>query len=264
MVVVGGGPGGMKVAEIAARRGHEVILYESDAELGGQVKLAEKGPSRADIGEVTHWLGVQIKKLGVKVRTGVAATAEVVEAEKPDVVVIATGARPVRPGNIAGSEQGNVFTPWEVMAGTAEVGQKVIVYSSWRAQAAASAAEFLANQGKEIEIVTSTPFFGMELPPGAMIPPYLRLLEKGVKFTPFLAIVQIQGDRITLINVISQQPEERAGIDSVVLSTPAKANDELYFALKGRVREIYRVGDCVAPRHIDAAVYDGEMVGRTL
>ncbi|MFC1990966.1 FAD-dependent oxidoreductase [Chloroflexota bacterium] len=264
VIVVGGGPAGMKVAEIAARRGHQVTIYEKDVEVGGQVRLLQKGPKKEDFGEITHWLEIQLGKLGVNIITNVEATPQTIESEKPDVVVIATGARLAKPPSILGAEQDNVITTWDVLRGNAEIGQTVLVYCNWGTKAAASAAELLADQGKQVKIVTPGPAFGMDLPPGLMVPLYQRLVEKRVVFIPFSAIGRIQDNTVTLLNVFSRQPQEQTGIDTVVLSTPAKANDTLYFALKGQTAELYRIGDSVAPRDVDAAIYEGEIVGRLL
>ncbi len=155
-------------------------------------------------------------------------------------------------------------TPWEVLTGTASVGDRVIVFSGWGGQAAVSAAEYLLNQGRQVEIVTPGLYVGMDVDMLSLAPLYQRLLEKGVSMTPFHAIIQIKEKTVTLLQIFSQQPQVREGVDTVVLSTPAKANDELYFALKGRVSELYRIGDCVAPRKVDSAIYEGEMVGRKL
>lgn len=267
VMVIGGGPAGMKAAEIAARRKHEVTVYEKDARLGGQVKVAEKALTRAEFGEVTHWLEVQLDKLKVKVIRNVTVTPDTVETEKPDAVVLATGSSMVKPFYIPGADQGNVFTAVEVLEGMARVGQKVLVYYDWQGQAAISAAELLANQGKEVEIVTPMLFVGQDLDPGSIDPLYQRLAaNKGVTctFTPCTSVTQIEGEIVHLKNILSLQPQTRYSVETVVLSTPAKANDDLYFALKGRISELYRIGDCLAPRNVDMAIYEGEIVGRKL
>jgi mycofactocin system FadH/OYE family oxidoreductase 2 len=264
VIVVGGGPAGMKAAEIAARRGHRVTLFEKNSELGGQVNLAQKGPFREEFGEVTHWLQIQLEKLGVEIKRNVDVTLAIVEALNPDAVVIATGATAVKPPFLPGASQDNVVTTWEVLAGNANIGQNVLVLSDWNGQAAVSAAELIANQGKQVEIVTPMPFVGMDIDMLSVTPLYERLMEKGVVFTPNSIIIQIEKNTVTLLNIFSHQPQVRELVDTVVLSTPARPNDELYFALKGRTTELCRIGDCVAPRKVDSSIYEGEMVGRKL
>ncbi len=264
VMVIGGGPAGMKAAEIAARRGHTVTLYERREKLGGQVRIAAKAPNHAEFEEVTHWLHLQIEKLGVAIKTGVNVTLDMVETEKPDAVVIATGASAVKPYHVPGAEQESVITTWDVHEGTASVGQNCLIFTEWRGCAAIGAAEILAGQNKRVEIVTPLLFVGQDIDPISIAPVYEHLLEKGVIFTPQTTLINIQGTLVTLLNVFSQQAEVREGVDTLVLSTPARANDELYFALKGRVPEIYRIGDCLAPRKVDAAIYEGEVAGRKL
>ncbi|MFC1914975.1 FAD-dependent oxidoreductase, partial [Chloroflexota bacterium] len=98
VLIAGGGPSGMEAARIAAIRGHEVMLYEREKELGGQMQLAAKAPYQQDIQEVHRFLGVQIKKLGVNINLGIEVTPAIIEKEKPDVVVVATGSTPERTG----------------------------------------------------------------------------------------------------------------------------------------------------------------------
>jgi thioredoxin reductase len=263
VMVVGGGPAGMKAAEIATRRGHQVTLFEKDHEMGGQIRIAAKSPNRAEFEEVTHWLKIQVERLGVTIKTGIEVTPDIVTAEKPDAVVIATGASATKPFHIQGSNQDNVLTTWDINLGE-PVGENVLVFTEWRGQAAVDSAEILIAQGKQVEIVTPMLFVGQDIDPVSLTPAYEHLLEKGVVFTPQRALIGIAGNTVTLLNIFSQQTETREGIDTVVLSTPAKANDELYFSLKGQVPELYRIGDCLAPRKVDAAIYEGEVVGRKL
>src|SRR3954452_21149733 len=96
VVVVGGGPAGMKVAEIAARRGHRVRLLERRDRLGGQVRLASNVPGRHEVGEVVRYLETQVRKLGIDVRCGVTATADDETLADAETVVVATGSQPVR------------------------------------------------------------------------------------------------------------------------------------------------------------------------
>ena len=95
--MVGGGPAGLEAARIAALRGHEVILYERTAALGGQVLVAARAPLRPGYGESITWLVRQLRKTTATVRLGTEATVERVLADRPDAVIVATGAVPRRP-----------------------------------------------------------------------------------------------------------------------------------------------------------------------
>ena len=91
VVVVGGGPGGMKAAAVAATRGHQVKLYEARSALGGQVALAQLLPGRAEFGGVTGNLAHETRLAGVQTLLGIEVTRALIDAEAPDVVVLATG-----------------------------------------------------------------------------------------------------------------------------------------------------------------------------
>ncbi|MBI2912618.1 MAG: FAD-dependent oxidoreductase, partial [Chloroflexi bacterium] len=275
VLVIGGGPAGLKAAEIAARRGHRVTLYEREPELGGQVRLAARVSSRAEFGEVTRYLVVQNQKLGVQMITGTAVTPEMVLAENPDAVVAATGCRPTRtyfsPSQVAelalpGFDSDRVFTAWDVLGdGDGDrIGQKVVLVDedgTWRS---VGTAEYLAERGKQVTIVTSQ----LQPAPGIEIidirPTMRRLVQRGVRFLTGTEVRGFRDGAVVTFSPFAQAESQIEGVDSLVLVTGRAANDELYFALKGKVKELYRVGDAVAPRNVEYAIWDGEMVGRRL
>jgi hypothetical protein len=119
--------------------------------------------------------------------------------------------------------------------------------------------------GKKVHILTSSLFIGGKL--GPLQDLFLmrqRLMKKGVTFTPDIAVLEIQGTTIKGLNVYSNALIDFEGYDTVVLAAGNRVEDSLYFALKGKVKELYRVGDCVAPRKIDMAILEGHKVGRLL
>ncbi|MCK4964919.1 MAG: FAD-dependent oxidoreductase, partial [Dehalococcoidia bacterium] len=126
VIVIGGGPGGMEAARVAALRGHKVSLYEKGQELGGWLNLAAIIPGREEIGSLLNYLGTQVKKLGVDIRLGVEATSSLIEEEKPDVVIVATGSNPIVPG-IPGVGGDNTVTAKEVLTGNVETGKRVVI-----------------------------------------------------------------------------------------------------------------------------------------
>lgn len=266
--VVGGGPGGMWAAKMAGRRGHQVTLVDNSSELGGQVKTAMKGAGRDEFGVIIRNEKGQVEKAGVKIRLNETATAESVLAERPDVVIVATGSRP-KEHPVGGADGPGVYNVWQVLDNQVEVGENVCLIDYDGHHRATSTAEALAIQGKKVHIITSSLFIGAELGPSQDL--YLtrqRLLGKGVHFTPDIAVMEVKGEagakEVVGFNVYSNKWEQWGPFDSIILAMGQKVDDALYLQLKGKVPELYRIGDCVAPRKVDMAIWEGHRVGREI
>jgi hypothetical protein len=156
-----------------------------------------------------------------------------------------------------------------VLQGQAELGQKVCLIDYDGHHRATATAEFLADQGKSVHIICPSLFIGAELGPTQDL--YLtrqRLLQKGVSFTPDIAVMEVSGEvgakTVKGFNVYSNVWDEWGGYDSIVLAMGQAVDEELYFALKGKVKELHRIGDCVAPRKVDMAIWEGHQLGREI
>jgi mycofactocin system FadH/OYE family oxidoreductase 2 len=261
LLVVGGGPAGMWAAKTAHLRGHDVALYERAEELGGQVLLAMRGAGRDEFGVLVRNERQQLSRLGVPVHLGVELSAEAVLEKCPEAVIVATGSRP-KTCPVAGADGQRVFNVWQVLQGEAELGERVLLIDYDGHHQAAASAELLAEQGKTVHVLTSSLFVGSDLGPTQDL--YLtrqRLLQKGVTFTPDFAVMELKETEAHGFNVYSNEWDVIGGFDSVVTVMGNDAEEDLYFALKGRVPELYRVGDCVAPRKVDMAVLEGYLAG---
>jgi mycofactocin system FadH/OYE family oxidoreductase 2 len=265
VVVVGAGPAGLEVARVATVRKHRVALFEKADEVGGQNLIAGKAAGRQEITGVTRWLVGQLNKLDLEIRLGTEATAEMVLAEQPDAVVIATGSSPKThpfPGEYGPPQ---VVTTVQILTEAVEAGGKVLLIDQDGHHQATGTAEWLVDRGKQVHMITAALFIGSAL--GPLQDLYLtrnRLAKKGVTFTPDIAVLEIQGTLVKGLNVYSNEMIDFDGYDTVVLACGNTADDGLYFALKGEVDEIYRVGDCVAPRKTDMAIIEGHRIGREL
>ena len=268
VTIVGGGPAGMWAAKMAGRRGHKVTIMDRNEDLGGQVVTAMKGTGRDEFGVIIRNEKSQIDKAGVNVKLGAEATVESLLADKPDVVIVATGSVPKK-YPVGGSDGPAIFNVVQVLNGEAELGQNVCLIDYDGHQRATATAEFLANQGKKVDMITSSLFICAELGPTQdLYSSRQRLLQKGVTFTPDIAVMEVGGEAgaktVKGFNVYSNVWNEWGPYDSLVLAMGQQVDDDLYMSLKGKVPELYRIGDCVAPRKVDMAIWEGHKLGREI
>jgi len=265
VVVVGAGPAGLEVARVAALRKHNVIVFEKNDEVGGQNILAGKVPGRQEITGVTRWLINQVNKLDIDLRLGVDADEEMILRERPDAVIVATGSVPKEkpfPGEYSYPE---VVNTQQILTGEVEAGDKVLFIDLDGHHQGTGTAEFLADLGKKVHVLVPSLFQGSALGPlQDLFLARQRLAKKGVTCTPDIAVLEIQGTLAKGLNVYSNEMIDFEGYDTIVLAAGNVADDRLYFALKGKVKELYRIGDCVAPRKTDMAIVEGNRVGRRL
>jgi 2,4-dienoyl-CoA reductase-like NADH-dependent reductase (Old Yellow Enzyme family) len=261
VVVAGGGPGGLEAARVAAEAGHDVVLYERSDVLGGQVRVAAAGPTRAELMDFVGYLERELGRLGIELRRGTAATADVVRADEPDLVVVATGARPLPPAfDVDGAR---VVTVWDLLAGAVEdLPRRVVVVDDavgfWPG---VSAAEYLAERGAEVELLTPARAVGLAIPHESVAYLHRRLRGAGVRFRPFAVVDVVEGTTVRFADAVTGDLGETEA-DLVVVKTLLAVEDALVTALEGQVPALVAIGDCAAPRRMSHAVLEANVALR--
>jgi len=263
VMVIGGGPAGLEAARVATLRGHTVTLYEKTGELGGQILIAAKAPTRQEIAGITRWLALQVQKLGVDIHLNTEVTPELVLKENPDAVVVATGSVPSSL-SVPGATDQTLVDERSVLLGKVNVGQRVVVLDGTGDTVGCSTAEFLAEQGKQVYILAKGYQVGEDIDITTRPLVYRSLLDKGVILMPFTWIRSISDREVITYNTFTSKEGKIEDIDTVVHAISAVADNQIYKSLKGKVKELHAIGDCVAPRRIEAAIYEGSKVGREL
>lgn len=255
VLVIGGGPAGMEAARLAALRGHNVTLFEKAPSLGGQLTVAQVPPHKKEVGELSLNLTHQVKLAGVKINLNRKATPAMLLREKPDAVIIATGSKPSIP-TIKGVGGTNVVNALDVLNG-APVGKKVVVLGG--ELVGCETAEYLAGQGKQVTVTRRGAKMALKMSNRNRASLIIRLRKLGITMLTGIKYEEIteKGLVITAGNGIRQTLEA----DTIVLATGAVPDNRLAAELKGKVAELYVIGDSLEPRRILEAISDGAKIG---
>jgi len=257
--VIGGGPGGMEAARVAALRGHQVTLFERSDRLGGQLNLVGVLSHRDVIRKLAGYLAHQVEKVGVEVKLNNEVNAQAVVDGKPEVVVLATGATAFVP-DISGVDRDSVVLADDVLAGRREVGDDVAVIGG--NQVGCDVALFLAENGKRVTLVARTPVIAPGIIPWQRPPLLGKLVARGVTM---LTGVREEWITETGLDIIDTDGERQTiKVDSIVLAAGRKPEDSLARILTGKVAALYSIGDCVEPRDMREAIADGARIGREI
>ncbi len=291
VVIVGAGPAGLEAARVSAERGHSVVVFEAANNAGGQIRLTAQSERRREMISIIDWRMSQCEKLGVQFHFNTWADVETVEAEMPDVVIIATGGLPHTDVLAAGNEL--VVSSWDIISGDVKPGTNVLIYDDAGDHAALQAAEIAAKSGAKVEIMTRDRAFAPEVM-GMNLVPYIRALQKlETTFTVTYTLTAVERSGNQLLAHIGSDyggVDKRKLFDQVVVNHGTRPLDELYFELKpqsingGEVShdqliagdaqsvtrnengtfQLFRIGDAVAARNTHAAIYDGLRIAKDL
>lgn len=257
IMVIGGGLAGMEAAMVTAERGHSVTLYEASGELGGAWNIATAQPHKEIYGNLTRQLNKGLKEGGVKIILNKKADIELVKAEKPDAVVIATGAKPAIPP-VPGVSGPNVVQSVDVLMGKAKTGDRVVVIGG--RMIGMETALYLIEKGKKVSLVTLKRLGenGKKLEETVYRTLRDRMIKYGIQAYPSTPAIEIRP------NGVFANDDGRIlwlEADTVVLAVGYKSENKLVDKLRGIVPEVYSVGDCNAPRDGLDATREGMEIG---
>ena len=262
VLIAGGGVAGMEAARVAATRGHKVTLYEKKSSLGGHLVEASVPDFKKDLGKLNEWYKGQLSKLAVEVKLGTEVTTDIVQRDNPDVVLVATGSKPVIP-DIPGIKKPNVVTCMDLLLGKKEAGGVVVVVGA--GLIGCETALWLAKQGRKTTIVEMLPE-PLITPPPLFNANKIMLLDllalNRVKIEVDTTVQEIADDGIVAVDRHLKESLTRA--DTVVLAVGLESDDLLYKLLIGKVANLYALGDCQEPRRIMGAIWDGYEVARSI
>jgi 2,4-dienoyl-CoA reductase-like NADH-dependent reductase (Old Yellow Enzyme family)/thioredoxin reductase len=291
VVIVGAGPAGLEAARVAAERGHDVVVFEAANDAGGQIRLTAKSERRREMISIIDWRMSQCEKHGVLFHFNTWAEAETIEAENPDVVIIATGGMPHTDVLTKGNEL--VVSAWDIISGDVRPGTNVLIFDDAGDHAGLQAAEFLAKAGARVEIMTPDRSFAPEVMAMNLVP-YMRSLQKlDVIFTVTYRLEAAEKNGNQIIAYVGSDyggVAKQQTVDQIVINHGTIPLDELYFELKPlssnfgemshdqllsgkpqsvvRNREgkfqLFRIGDAVAARNTHAAIYDGLRIAKDI
>jgi thioredoxin reductase len=272
VVVVGAGPAGLEAARTAALRGHEVVVLERRQRLAGQLALWALLPGREVMATIGSWYELELQRLGVEIRLGVDANASAVLAERPDAVIVATGAAYERtgvsgfmPSAVPGWDRDFVFAPEQILEEGLRPQGRVVVLDDEGKNTGAGVAALLAAEGAQVEIVTR-----WMQPVNFLIDtlefPFIiaQLKGLGVTISTQEYIKEILDHSVTVFDVFVNTERTISDVDAVVLSTMRIPTDTLAEELEDVVPQVFAVGDALAPRSLAEATHEGHRFARML
>jgi len=259
VMVIGGGPGGMNVAWIAAKRGHDVHLFEKQSVFGGQLILGSIPSCKKELLSLIEYQKRQVEKSGVKCHLNVEVTLDGVKEHNPGVVILATGSTPIMP-NIPGLDKSILHSFADVFNHDEAAKRNTVVVGG--GAVGCEIALHLSEKGCPVTIVEQLPKIGGQLESVTKKVLLEKLKEHDVRILAGHRLLRGVSGGVVVAG--DGGPEFLIGSERVVLAIGAKPHNLLYGQIKSLGIVVYQVGDCLEPRSAKAAIYEGAVIGTTI
>ena len=251
VLVAGGGPGGLYAAYTAARRGHQVILCEKEAELGGILKSEQALPFKHEMYELTGTYEKFARNAGVEIRLNTEVTPELAEQENVDALIVAVGSQPIVPP-IPGLDGENVVIVNDYYQQKEKVTEKVVVFGG--GLAGCECAIHLGMEGKEVHLVEMR----KELAPDANVRHRPLLLKEIDKYVT--VHTGCRGMEVTKEGILCETEEKEQILvpgTSVVCALGQRSRSDVVEKLRDSAPYVAVIGDASRVSTITNAVYEG-------
>jgi NADPH-dependent 2,4-dienoyl-CoA reductase/sulfur reductase-like enzyme len=260
VMVVGGGPGGMNFAWIAAQRGHEVHLFDKQSRLGGQLlQYGCVNNYKADLKSLIEFQTNQITKAGVITHLNQEAGVATVMDQNPDVIVLATGSSPGFP-DVPGIDSKIVFSFWEMFRDPPEPSCATVVIGG--GPTGCEIAHYIAERGNPVTIVEMLPKIGSSFESRTRKVLLGKLNEKGVRMMAGYRLLKVEKNGVRIKGADGDELFVEA--EKVVIAIGGRSDEALYERIKHLDFDIHRIGDCMEPRDAKAAIFDGAVLARSI
>lgn len=259
ILVAGGGPAGLKAAAVAAERGHDVHLHERDGLLGGQVRLAQLLPTRAEFGGMTANLQREAERHGATIHMRSTVTVDMLRDQRPDAVILATGSRSHMP--VLEGQPAQMVHAVDLLAGRETCGARAVVYDWHGDWTGAGIAEKLAGEGVHVRLAVNAMSVAASIQTYVRFELVARLHKLGVEVVPWLRLYGADERTVYFVHTPSREAVVMDDVDTLVLNVPNHPVDELADSLVAMNIEHHLIGDCLTPRTAEEAVYEGLIAG---
>lgn len=288
VVIVGAGPGGLESAKICAEQGHQVMIFEKSNKIGGQLNLITPIPLKREFKEIINFYENILKDYKIDWKFNATATKEKIKAENPDVVIVATGAKPQIPnikGVAEGLKNGYVVTYEDVLLEQVTTGKNVVVLGG--GATGVETALYLGYQGiispetlfflftknaetienlkkltsrgtKKVTIVKRSAKIGKGIGRTTRWTLVQELKRIGVEMLEDTKTLEVSKEGVLVENVKGQFV---ISADTIVLASGMLPENFLYEEIKNDFGEVYLIGDAKKPLYVTNAIWDAFEVG---